>query len=344
MTGAPTRVAGRAFPRRRASRTTRKEARRGGGFSRETPRRGLGRERSGGTGKPSGVSTCASRSRRRRHRARTRPGRGGPFRRRATVRAGVDAALAGVDEGALRDAPPDRRPDRPPPHVGGRAHDHPPAPRRARDGRPVLGGRAAAGSAPGRRHRPGRPLRRPRPGPLRARPRRGPRRSRPRPPAAPAGARRRARAGPRPRLERRPRPGPAPGDLPVGEVQAREAGARRPDPPRPAVAGQGGAGRVVGSGPRTPRGGGAGDAAARRRARGGPPRRCRTPGRRTPSGRRCRRTGAWRFRVVDQDEGFARTRRGHGPRPVCVGLPASDRLPPRSSRPHARRPGSQRRA
>ena len=150
MTGAPARVAGRAFPRRRASRTTRKEAGRGGGFSRETPRRGLGRERSGDR-KPSGVSTCASREpspsssrayppRARRTALRPQPhpsGRAWTPHSPAWTRAPFATLPPIAGRTVLRRT------------SAGVRTTTPPAPRRARDGRPVLGGRAAAGSAPG---------------------------------------------------------------------------------------------------------------------------------------------------------------------------------------------------
>ena len=228
MTGAPTGVAGRAFPRRRASRTTRKEAGRGGGFSRETPRRGLGRERSGDR-KPSGVSTCTSRE------PSPSSSRAYPPRARRTV---------------LRPQPP--RP-------GGRGRRT----RRRGRGRPSRRSpRSPAGpSSAARRRACARPLPRAAAGPRRAaRPRRACRgRERPRAAGAgrdaPFGDRGRVPSVPgrdvdllgldpalRPR-RREPGGGPAPeppghglhvgpaqarppGDLPVGEAQAREAGAR----------------------------------------------------------------------------------------------------------------------
>ena len=239
----------RAFPRRWASCTTRKEAGRGGGFSRETPRCGLGRERSGCNWKPSGVSTCTSRE--------PSSSRAYPPRARRT---------------ALRPQPLSPR--------RARAHPHPSAWTRAPfatlpsiAGRTVLC-RTSAGVRTTTSPRASE-------GPRRAaRPRRACRGlERPRAAGtgrdAPFGDRGRVPSVPgrdvdlvgldpalRPR-RREPGGGPAPeppghglhvgpaqarppGDLPVGEVQAREAGARRPDPRRPAAAGRGGAGQVVG--------------------------------------------------------------------------------------------------
>ena len=236
------------------------------------------------------------------------------------VRAGVDAALAGVDEGALRDAPLDRRPDRPLPHVGGRAHDHPPP----RCGGPETGGPSSAACRGRERPRAA------------GTGRDAPFGDRGRVPSVPGRdvdlvgldpalrpRRREPGGGPAPELPGHgSNVGPAqaqpPGDLPVGEVQAREAGARRPDPRRPAVAGRGGAGRVVE----------AGRARLAAVALAVPPR-VAAPvadhrGAAAPGAADALRPAlpAHRgvaLRVVDQGRGVRGTRRGHGPRPVCRG-------------------------
>jgi hypothetical protein len=224
------------------------------------------------TGSLPGCRRAPRGSRRRRHRARTRPGRGGPSCGRSPlVRAGVDAALAGVDEGALRDAPP-RSPAGPSAAARRRAcaRPPPPAPRRARDGRPVLGGRAAAGSAPE--------------------------------PPAPAGTPPSATAAGSPPCPAAtwassvstPPSGRAGGSPAAGPRRSRSATARTSAPPRsrPRAICRSGRFRPVrqGHGTRT-RGGRRWPAravpvrssrraahAARRRARGGPPRRCRARG------------------------------------------------------------------
>ena len=276
----------------------------------------------------------------RRHRARTRPGRGGPPCGRSPTRpGGRGRRTRRRGRGRPSRRSPDRRPDRPLPHVGGRAHDHPPraaaGPRRAACPRRACRGRErprAAGTgrdAPfGDRGRvpsvPGRDVDLVGLDPA-LRPRRRAGGPAPEPPGHGSNV------------------GPAqaqpPGDLPVGEVQAREAGARRPDPRRPAVAGQGGAGQVVERAAHASR-------RWRWRCRRASPRPWRTtaalphPGRRTPSGRRCRRTGAWRLASSIRDEGFAGLAGDTGRGRSAVGLPTSDRLPPRSSRPHAQHPGS----
>ena len=321
MTGAPTRAAGRAFPRRRASRTTRKEARRGGGFSRETPRRGLGRERSGDR-KPSGVSTCTSRE------PSPSSSRAYPPRAWRTVL-------------------------RPQPHPSGRAWTpHSPAWTRAPFATlPSIAGRTVLcrTSAGVRTTTPPRAAA----GPRRAACPRRACRGRERPRAAGTGRdapfgdrgrvpsvpgrdvdlvgldpalrprRREGGGGPAPELlGHGSNVGPAqvqpPGDLPVGEVQAREAGAQRPDPRRPAVAGQGGAGQVVE----------AGRARLAAVALAVPPR-VAAPvadhrGAAAPGAADALRPALPARRgvalgVVDQGRGVRGTRRGHGPRPVCRG-------------------------
>ena len=207
----------------------------------------------------------------------------------------------------------------------------PPAPRRARDGRPVLGGRAAAGSAPE--------------------------------PPAPAGTPPSATAAGSPPCPAAtqassvstPPSGRAGGSPAAGPRRSCPATARTSAPPRPSPRAICRSGRFrpvrQGHGTRT-RGGrrwpagavpvGSSERAAhasrrwRWRRRRASPRPWRTtaalphPGRRTPSGRRCRRTGAWRFASSIRDEGFAGLAGDTGRGRSAVGLPASDRLPPRS--------------
>ena len=317
----------------------------GGGFSREMPRRGLGRERSGDR-KPSGVSTCASRE------PSPSSSRAYPPRARRT-------ALRPQPHPSGRAWTPHspawtRAPFATLPPIAGRTvlcrtsagvrTTTPPALRRARDGRPVLGGRAAAGSAPE--------------------------------PPAPAGTPPSATAAGSPPCPAAtwtssvstPPSGRAGGSPAAGPRRSCSATARTSAPPRPSPRAICRSGRFrpvrQGHGTRT-RGGRRWPARAVpvRSSRAGrarlaavalavPPR-VAAPvadhrGAAAPGAADALRPALPAHRgvalgVVDQGRGVAGLAGDTGRGRSAVGLPTSDRLPPRSSRPHAQHPGIPRR-